>query len=92
MVENNPARWLDEQLGDNLMEMLRNMRACLKRQKLTNYFISKENLFDSVPRHKLARAYERFYRLQENPVPYLMIAIRHLHNDKGFYPQIDIDK
>ncbi len=84
--------WTEERLGDNLVLLLREMKASLKRQRLGNYFVSKENLFDSLPRHKLAHAHERFHRLQENPVPYLMVAIKRLHCDRGFYPLVDIDR
>ena len=92
MVERNPARWTEEQLGENLVGLLREMKGSLKRGRLPNYFLSKENLFDTVPSHTLARAHERFHRLQENPVPYLMVAIRRLHYDRGFYPNVDIDR
>lgn len=64
MVERNPARWPEEQLGDLLVNLLKEMRSALKRQRLQNYFLSKENLFDALPKHKLARAHEKFHRLQ----------------------------
>ncbi len=92
MVERNPAQWTEENLGENLLQLLREMKSSLRRQKLPNYFLSRENLFDSVPRHKLARALERFHRFQENPVPFIMVAIKRLHYDADFYPGVDVDK
>jgi hypothetical protein len=49
-------------------------------------------MFEHIPKHKLRRAQERFTRLQENIVPHLMVAIKRLHYEKGFYPMPDMDR
>ena len=49
-------------------------------------------LFKAIPQHKLLKAHEKFHRLQENLVPFLMRAIKRLHIDKFFYPLPDVEE
>ena len=64
MVEQALAGWTEESLGLKLLQLIKDMKSHLKRQRLKHYFISSENMFDLVPKHKLAQAHERFYRFQ----------------------------
>ena len=43
-----------------------------------------------MPKHKLRKAQEKFFRLRENIVPHLMAAIKNLQYTKGFYPMPDV--
>jgi hypothetical protein len=92
MVEEAPANWQDETLGDKLMEMFKVLLTLLAKKKLSNYFIRKQNMFDAVPKHKLAKAHERLFRINENIVPHLIQAVKYLQSDKGFYPPLDSDR
>jgi hypothetical protein len=47
-------------------------------------------MFSTVPKHKLRKAQEKFYRLNENMVPHLIAAFKSLQYNKGFYPMPDL--
>ena len=49
-------------------------------------------MFSTVPKHKLRKAQEKFYRLNENMVPHLIAAFKSLQYNKGFYPMPDLVK
>ena len=50
MVEDAPANWQDETLGDKLLDMLHMMKTFLGKRKLSNYFVRKQNMFGEIPR------------------------------------------
>ena len=91
MVEKSPAGWVEERLGSKLLQFVREMGQHLKKEKLPHYFMSKRNMFENLPRHKLRTAQEKFHRLNESIVPHLITAIRRLAGEKGFYPHPDVD-
>ena len=92
MVEKAPAGWIDEQLGEKIMQMIKDMKHHLRTSKMQHYFISKKNMFENIPKHRLLKAHEKFHRLQENLVPFLMIAIKQLQTEKFFFPLPDIEE
>jgi hypothetical protein len=47
-------------------------------------------MFSILPKHKLRKAQEKFYRLNENIVPHLIKALKNLQYSKGFYPMPDL--
>ena len=47
-------------------------------------------MFSTLPKHKLRKAQEKFFRLNENIVPHLISALKNLQYNKGFYPVPDL--
>ena len=44
-----------------------------------------------MPKHEVAQAHAKLFRINENIVPYLLQAVKKLQYDKGFYPMLDCD-
>lgn len=92
MVENSPLGWVDEQLGARLVQMIRELKARLQKERLPHYFLHNHDVFATLPKSKLKRAHEKFFRIDEQLVPHLMVALKRLHAEKTFYPMPDMDR
>lgn len=92
MLEKQPVGWPEEQLGTKLLQFIREMGQSLKKETLPHYFLSKRNMFENLPKHKLRLAQEKFHRFQESIIPHLILSIRGLAGEKGFYPTPDVTK
>ena len=91
MLEEDPATWQDETLGDKFRLFFKSFMVRLQKKELPSYFIKKQNLLSKLPKHKIAEAHAKVFRIQENIVPYLLQAVKILHYDKGFFPSLDCD-
>lgn len=72
--------------------MIKDMKTHLKRGVFPHYFVHKWNWLDAVPKHRILQAQEKFHRLLENLVPYVMVTVKRLHFDSRFYPKPDMEK
>ena len=91
MLEKDPASWQDETLGDKFVLFFKSFLAKIEKKELNNYFIKKQNLLLKFPKHKIAQAHAKLFRINENIVPHLLQAVKNLQYDKGFYPTLDYD-
>ena len=91
MLEKDPASWQDETLGDKFVLFFKSFLAKVEKKELNNYFIKKQNLLLKMPKHEIAQAHAKLFRMNENLVPHLLQAVKKLHYDKGFYPMFDCD-
>ena len=92
MLEKDPASWQDETLGDKFALFVKTFLSRLEKKELHNYFIKKENMLQRLPKHKLAEAHAKLFRINENVVPHLLQAVNDLQiMDKGFYPILNIE-
>ena len=91
MLEKDPASWQDENLGDKFVLFFKSFLAKVEKKELNNYFIKKQNLLLKMPKHEVAQAHAKLFRINENIVPYLLQAVKKLQYDKGFYPMLDCD-
>lgn len=92
MLEEDPASWQDELLGDKLILFFKKLEKKVQRKVMNNYFLRKHNLLHKLPSHKVNLAHAQVFKMNENLVPYLLKAVQRLQYDKGFYPQLDCDK
>ena len=91
MLERDPASWQDEILGDKFMAYFKRLLNKVEKKDLPNYFVRKDNMATHLPKHKIAEAHARIFRIYENMVPHLIDAVMRLQNDRGFYPSLDCE-
>lgn len=92
MCEQNYAAWNDDYLGEAFVRCLSTLIDCIKKRYLPDYFLPKRNLFENIPEKVLRYLCTQLYRVYENPVMYLMIAMRNLKYHKTFYPKFNYKK
>jgi Mab-21 protein len=90
--ESNYTAWPDENLGESLIKFLNSFLVRVKTHNLPDYFLKNRNLFENIPERILAELHKRIYRITENPVMYLLIALRNLKFSKDFYPKLKFRK
>lgn len=90
--EHNCAAWPEDYLGEALLRYLRSLLDHLKRQKLPDYFLPRRNLFENVSAEVLVELHRRIFRITENPVMHLLIALRNLKFFPGLFPTINYKK
>lgn len=90
--EHNCAAWPEDYLGEALLRYLRTLLEHLKRQKMPDYFLPRRNLFENVSAEVLVELHKRIFRITENPVMHLLIALRNLKFFPGLFPCINFKK
>lgn len=90
--ENNYAAWSEICLGQSLKKFLDSLLMCIKKGKLKDYFMPDRNLLEHIPSDVLIELHTKIYRITENPVMYMMIALRNLKYCKDFYPKLNYKK
>ena len=86
--EINYAAWPEDYLGEALIRFLNGLLGCIKTHRLPDYYLPKRNLFENIPEKVLVELHKRIFRIVENPVTHLMIAIRNMRYQKNFYPKL----
>ncbi|KAL7027030.1 hypothetical protein ACKWTF_005266 [Chironomus riparius] len=86
--EHNYTAWSEDLLGEGLLKFLSSLLQCIKTHRLPDYFIPKRNLLETIPEKILVDLHKKIYRIIENPVPYVLIAIRNLRYQRNFYPKL----
>ena len=66
MLEKDPASWQDETLGDKFVLFFKSFLAKIEKKELNNYFIKKQNLLLKYPKHEIAQAHAKLFRINEN--------------------------
>lgn len=98
--ENNYAAWPEDYLGEALIRFLNALLEHIKRQRLPDYFLPRRNLFENIPERIMVDLHKRIFRITENPLMYVLIALRNLKSDnmasikfnfKQLYTTITID-
>lgn len=92
LCEENFAAWNEEYLGEALMRYMKALLTSIKKHYLPDYFLRQRNLLDNVPERVLAQLHKLLYRVYENPVFYLISALRNLNFTKNFYPTLHVKK
>lgn len=82
--ELNYAAWPEEYLGEALIRFLNSLLETIKRQRLSDYFLPKRNLFENIPERIMVELHKRIFRITENPVIHLMNALRNLSYSSSF--------
>uniref|UniRef100_A0AAG5DIW0 Mab-21-like HhH/H2TH-like domain-containing protein n=1 Tax=Anopheles atroparvus TaxID=41427 RepID=A0AAG5DIW0_ANOAO len=93
--ETNYAAWPEDYLGEALLRFLNALLDRIKTHKLPDYFLPARNLFENVPERVLVELHKRIFRITENPVMHLLIALRNLKLPSAklaFYPRIRIKR
>lgn len=83
--ENNFAAWPETYLGEALVRFLNSLLEHIKRQKLPDYYLPKRNLFENIPERIMVDLHKRIFRITENPLMYVLKAVKSLKylNDFG---------
>lgn len=98
--ENNFAAWPETYLGEALVRFLNSLLEHIKRQKLPDYYLPKRNLFENIPERIMVDLHKRIFRITENPLMYVLKAMKSLKylnefgvsfNCKKLYTAITID-
>lgn len=76
--ENNFAAWPETYLGEALVRFLNSLLEHIKRQKLPDYFLPKRNLFENIPERIMVDLHKRIFRIAENPLMYVLKAVKNL--------------
>ncbi|XP_065090440.1 uncharacterized protein LOC135711503 isoform X2 [Ochlerotatus camptorhynchus] len=93
--ETNYAAWPEDYLGEALIRFLNGLLDRIKTHKLPDYFLPSRNLFENIPERVLVELHRRIFRITENPVMHLMIALRNMKLPGGqtaFYPKLKIKR
>ncbi|XP_055599683.1 uncharacterized protein LOC129748904 isoform X2 [Uranotaenia lowii] len=93
--ENNYVAWPEEYLGEALLRFLNALLERIKTHKLPDYFLPTRNLFENIPERALVELHKRIFRITENPLIHMMIALKntkHLSGQAPFYPKIKIKR
>ncbi|XP_050079757.1 uncharacterized protein LOC126567580 [Anopheles maculipalpis] len=93
--ETNYAAWPEDYLGEALLRFLNALLDRIKTHTLPDYFLPSRNLFENVPERGLVELHKRIFRITENPVMHMLIALRNLKLPSArltFYPKIRIKR
>nr|XP_019564859.2 uncharacterized protein LOC109432963 [Aedes albopictus] len=93
--ESNYAAWPEDYVGEALLRFLNGLLDRIKTHKLPDYFLPSRNLFENIPERVLVELHKRIFRITENPVMHLMIALRNmklLGGQTTFYPKLKIKR
>ncbi|KAF2879126.1 hypothetical protein ILUMI_27033, partial [Ignelater luminosus] len=91
--ENNYLTWPEHRLGTKLRIVLKSLYERLSKSHLPHYFIHGKNLLENIPRKYLIPAQDIIYRILETPLPYILMALKHVRYAPGkFYPEPDIEQ
>jgi hypothetical protein len=90
--EHNYTSFNDDNLGEGLLKFLVSLLHCIKIHRLPDYYMPKRNLLENIPEKVLVEVHRHIYRVVENPVPFVLIAIRNLRYQKDFYPKLKYKK
>ncbi|XP_035894022.1 uncharacterized protein LOC118504069 isoform X2 [Anopheles stephensi] len=93
--ETNYAAWPEDYLGEALLRFLNALLDRIKTHTLPDYFLPSRNLFENVPERVLVELHKRIFRITENPVMHMLIALRNLKLPSArltFYPKIRIKR
>ncbi|XP_040173607.1 uncharacterized protein LOC120906177 isoform X1 [Anopheles arabiensis] len=93
--ETNYAAWPEDYLGEALLRFLNALLDRIKTHTLPDYFLPARNLFENVPERVLVELHKRIFRITENPVMHLLIALRNLKLPSArlaFYPKVRIKR
>uniref|UniRef100_A0A182K1J6 Mab-21 domain-containing protein n=1 Tax=Anopheles christyi TaxID=43041 RepID=A0A182K1J6_9DIPT len=93
--ETNYAAWPEDYLGEALLRFLNALLDRIKTHTLPDYFLPNRNLFENVPERVLVELHKRIFRITENPVMHMLIALRNLKLPSArlaFYPKIRIKR
>lgn len=82
--ENNFAAWPETYLGEALVRFLNSLLEHIKRQKLPDYYLPKRNLFENIPERIMVDLHKRIFRITENPLMYVLKALKNLKYLNGF--------
>ncbi|XP_058819657.1 uncharacterized protein LOC131682284 isoform X2 [Topomyia yanbarensis] len=93
--ESNYAAWPADYLGEAFIRFLNALLDRIKTHKLPDYFLPSRNLFENIPEKVLVELHKRIFRITENPVMHVLIALRNMKLPGGnvtFYPKIRIKR
>ncbi|XP_053681631.1 uncharacterized protein LOC128732409 [Sabethes cyaneus] len=93
--ETNYAAWPEDYLGEVLVRFLNALLERIKTHKLPDYFLPSRNLFENIPEKVLVELHKRIFRITENPLMHVLIAVRNMRFPGGsvtFYPKIRIKR
>ncbi|XP_053678894.1 uncharacterized protein LOC128729252 [Anopheles nili] len=93
--ETNYAAWPEDYLGEALLRFLNALLDRIKTHTLPDYFLPSRNLFENVPERVLVELHKRIFRITENPVMHMLIALRNLKLPSArlaFYPKVRIKR
>uniref|UniRef100_A0A182N1E8 Mab-21 domain-containing protein n=1 Tax=Anopheles dirus TaxID=7168 RepID=A0A182N1E8_9DIPT len=93
--ETNYAAWPEDYLGEALLRFLHALLDRIKTNTLPDYFLPARNLFENVPVRVLVELHKRIYRVTENPVMHLLVALRNLKLPSArhaFYPKVRVKR
>lgn len=90
--ELNTIKWNEFNLGGNLMAFLRTFLQRVQTKNLPDFFLPKRNLFENVPENVITRLHENIFRILENPVMFVMRALRNVRFVRKFYPKINMKR
>uniref|UniRef100_A0A1B0CW95 Mab-21-like HhH/H2TH-like domain-containing protein n=2 Tax=Lutzomyia longipalpis TaxID=7200 RepID=A0A1B0CW95_LUTLO len=85
----NTGIWSEYCLGETLMNFLKSLLNRIKTQRLPDYFIPRRNLLENIPQKILVELHKRIFRITENPVMYVIRAMRNVRFSKNFYPRFN---
>lgn len=92
LCELNAIKWNEHNLGGNLMEFLRTFLQRVQTKNLPDFFLPKRNLFENVPETVITRLHENIFRILENPVMYVMRALKNVRFVRNFYPKLNMKR
>lgn len=90
--EHNYAAWPEDYLGEALLRYLKSLLENVKRQKIPDYFLPRRNLFENISSEVLVELHKRIFRIIENPVMHLLIALKNLKFYPEMFPRINFKK
>lgn len=88
----NTVLWSEYSLGSIFMDFLKSLLNRIKTQRLPDYFIPRRNLLENIPQKILVELHKRIFRITENPVMYIIRAMRNVRFSKDFYPRFKFKK
>lgn len=77
--------------GESLREFLTKLYGAVSQNQpsLKDYFISRKNLFETIPKRNLHLIHKRIKRIIENPVMYLITSMKYVRYKPEFFPVFD---
>lgn len=93
-IERNFLHWPETRMGRKLKQILMRLEMSLSRGRQQHYFHHHKNIFGNIPLKQLYDAQTIINNIVQNPVPYVISALRNLQysNPGNFYSMFDYEE
>lgn len=88
-IKKNFLGWPEDRPAANLLSFLTVLSESIKNRTIRDFFLNERNMIESSPYLFLNKVQGKLKAVLENPLPYILLALKNIHTRDKFYPQLD---